>query len=379
MMTPTVRRLRAAARRGEPALQRFLERHRVPIQAEGLTTFVFVGAADRVDLEHWIYGLPGTQPFDHVPGTNLWHLSVDLPAESRIEYKLGITLDGRRSTILDPLNPRLAHDPFGANSVCSTEGYRTPEWAGPDPESRPGSIEQIEIESAALAGRRTLHVYLPARFRPGRRYPLLVVHDGSDYLRYSSLRNVLDNLITRLEVAPLIVALTDPGQRLKEYAANPRHARHITEEVLPLLADHYPLVEDPGGRGLMGASLGAVASLSTAWMHPGTWGRLMLQSGSFAFTDIGQTRRGPEFEPVVTWMNRFRADPGEPADRVYVSSGVYESLIYENRSLVPMLQRAGMQVLFTEARDGHNWENWRDRMRQGLSYLFPGPLWLTYE
>ena len=56
-----------------------------------------------------------------------------------------------------------------------------------------------------------------------------------------------------------------------------------------------------------------------------------------------------------------------------------ESLIYENRSLVPMLQRAGMQVLFTESRDGHNWENWRDRMRQGLSYLFPGPLWLTYE
>ena len=205
------------------------------------------------------------------------------------------------------------------------------------------------------------------------------MHDGSDYLRYSSLRNVLDNLITRLEVAPLIVALTDPGNRLKEYAADPRHARHITEEVLPLLADRYPLVDEPGGRGLMGASLGAVASLSTAWMHPGTWGRLMLQSGSFAFTDIGQTRRGPEFEPVVTWMNRFRADPGKPADRVYVSSGVYESLIYENRSLVPMLQRAGMQVLFTEARDGHNWENWRDRMRQGLSYLFPGPLWLTYE
>ncbi len=379
MMTPTVRRLRAAARRGEAALQRFLERHRVPIQGEGLTTFVFVGEADKVDLDHWIYGLPGTQPFDRVPGTTLWHLSIDLPARSRIEYKLGITRNGHRDTILDPLNPRRAHDPFGANSVCSTEGYQIPEWAGHDPESRPGSIEDLEIDSAALRSRRTLHVYLPARFRRGRRYPLLVVHDGSDYLRYSSLRNVLDNLITRLEVAPLIVAFTDPGNRLKEYAGDARHARHITQEVLPLLADRYPLVDEPGGRGLMGASLGAVASLSTAWMHPDTWGRLMLQSGSFAFTDIGQTRRGPEFEPVVTWMNRFRSDPGRPADRVYVSCGVYESLIYENRSLVPMLQQAEMQVLFTEARDGHNWENWRDRMRQGLSYLFPGPLWLTYE
>ena len=310
MMSPTVRRLRAAARRGEAPLLRFLEKHGVPIQGEGLTTFVFVGEADRVDLDHWIYGLPGTQPFDRVTGTNVWHLSMDLPAESRIEYKLGVTRNGHRETILDPLNPRRAHDPFGANSVCSTEGYRTPEWAGADPDSRPGSMEHLEIDSTALGSRRTVRVYLPARFRPGRKYPLLVVHDGSDYLRYSSLQHVLDNLITRLEVAPLIVALTDPGNRLKEYAADPRHARHITEEVLPLLADRYPLVDEPGGRGLMGASLGAVASLSTAWMHPGTWGRLMLQSGSFAFTDIGKTRRGPMFEPVVTWMNRFRSDPG---------------------------------------------------------------------
>ncbi len=27
----------------------------------------------------------------------------------------------------------------------------------------------------------------------------------------------------------------------------------------------------------------------------------------------------------------------------------------------------------------HNWENWRDRLREALSTLFPGPLWLVYE
>ena len=35
-----------------------------------------------------------------------------------------------------------------------------------------------------------------------------------------------------------------------------------------------------------------------------------------------------------------------------------------------------MEVRFVEARDGHNWENWRDRLREGLSWLFPGPLLL---
>ena len=129
----------------------------------------------------------------------------------------------------------------------------------------------------------------------------------------------------------------------------------------------------------MGASFGGVASLATAWRHPRAFGRLLLQSGSFAFTDIGRTQRGPLFEPVVSFVNAFRANPGRPTDKIFVSCGMYESLIYENRSMVPFLQRTGMDVRYVESRDGHNWENWRDRLREGLSWLFPGPLWMIYE
>ncbi len=122
-----------------------------------------------------------------------------------------------------------------------------------------------------------------------------------------------------------------------------------------------------------------MASLHAAWCYPGFYGRLFLQSGSFAFTDIGAHQRGPAFDPVVRFVNEFRRSPGRPAERLFVSCGIYESLIYENRSLVPLLQEQGMQVRFQEVRDGHNWENWRDRMQDGLSWLFPGPLWMVYE
>jgi enterochelin esterase-like enzyme len=107
---------------------------------------------------------------------------------------------------------------------------------------------------------------------------------------------------------------------------------------------------------------------------------LLLQSGSFAFTDIGdRNHRGPLFDPIVAFVNELRARRMPVAEKVFVSCGTYESLIYENRSLVPLLQATGMEVRFVEARDGHNWENWRDRLREGLSWLFPGPLWLVYE
>jgi enterochelin esterase family protein len=42
-------------------------------------------------------------------------------------------------------------------------------------------------------------------------------------------------------------------------------------------------------------------------------------------------------------------------------------------------QAQGIEVKFEEARDAHNWENWRDRLRNGLSWLFPGPLWMVYD
>ncbi len=378
-MSLAIHEFERGGRREDEAVDAFLAAHPCPIVEGRSVTFVYRGEADAVFLEHWIYGLPSRQPFTRIAKTSLWYRVIDLPARSRVEYKLAVVEGGGERLIEDPLNPLRAHDPFGTNSVCHGLGYETPGFALPDPEARPGDLEEVRVDSAAFSGTRRVGVYLPARFRRTRRYPLLIVHDGQDYLRYSSLRCVLDNLIHRLEVAPLIAVLVQTSQRLTEYADDPAHARFLTDEIVPAIAARYPLIDHPASRGLMGASFGAVASLSTAWRRPGYYGRLLLQSGSFAFTDVGESRRGPVFEPVVRFMNRFRESPGRPSERVFLSCGMYESLIYENRSLVPLLQETGMSLRFVEARDGHNWENWRDRLEQGLSWLFPGPLLMVYE
>jgi enterochelin esterase family protein len=205
------------------------------------------------------------------------------------------------------------------------------------------------------------------------------VHDGEDYVRFAGLKVVLDNLIHRLEVRSMVVALIQSHDRLHEYADDARHAKFLAEDVVPQLEAAFPLVGKPAARGLAGASFGAVASLAAAWRYQGFFGNLLLQSGSFAFTDIGHHDRGPVFDPVVRFVNAFRKQPGHPAAHMFLSCGVYESLIYYNRSLVPFLQKSGLDVRYVEANDGHNWENWRDRLREGLSWLYPGPLWHVYE
>ena len=360
-------------------IDRFLSARPYPHVDGRAVTFVYRGEAEQILLRHWIYGLPSSQAFHRVDATDLWFLELDIPERSRIEYKIERVAGSTREWLMDPLNPRTARDPFGSNSVCHGEGYETPAWVRPDPEARAGEIVDLRVRSRSLGGVRRVHVYLPARFRRQRRYPLLVVHDGRDYLEYADMRTVLDNLIHRLEIPPAIVALSEPRERHLEYAAEPRHADFLSHELLPKLEARFPIVSRPSHRALVGASFGAVAALHAAWRSPGLWGRLLLQSGSFAFSDIGEHRRGPMFDPVVDFVNEFRDRPVRPADKVFVSCGVYESLIYENRSLVPLLQATGMEVRYVEARDGHNWENWRDRLRPGLSWLFPGPLWMVYE
>ena len=76
----------------------------------------------------------------------------------------------------------------------------------------------------------------------------------------------------------------------------------------------------------MGASFGGVASLWTAWNHPGVFGKLLLQSGSFVFTDVGHHGRGPLWDPVVGFINDFRLDPARIDAQVFASCGTFESL-----------------------------------------------------
>lgn len=355
------------------SVQSFVEDHTFPLQDGSRTTFVFHGPAEAVRLQHWLDGSPKSQNFQRHEDVDIWHLTLHLPEKSRIEYKLEVVDNGQTRLIHDPLNPLLAHDPFGANSVCYGPGYEIPDWTLPDPTTQGGTIEEVGIESGALGGSRDLGIYLPAGHDEDSSHPALIVHDGSDFLEFSDLKTVLDNLIYRGEIAPLVVALIDPVDRFQEYAGDPGHAQHVAEEVLHLLQEEYGVSSRAADHGLMGASFGAVASLYTAWRFPRIFGRLLLQSGSFVVTGSGLERLAPEFRPIVAFSQLFRTNPRAVSEKIYVSCGQFESLVHPNRELVPLLEAAGMEVRYTETPDGHNWENWRDRLREGLSFLFPGP------
>lgn len=356
--------LDSAAAGEEALLAAIRQRGGTPIAVGKTSTFLFVGEAEAVGLHHWMDVFRPLPPFQRIPGTPLWALTVELPERSRIEYKLSVKRHGRRRLLLDHLNPRRARDPFGTNSLVTGPGYVRPAWSLPADSVPAGTLEDIEIKSAAFGDTRIARLYLGPGIDRAAPVPLLIAHDGSEYVEFAALTAVLDNLIDAGELPPLACALSDPGERNREYTGDDRHAAHLVDELIPAVAGK--VLVDPQRRVCLGASLGGVASLHAAWSYPEAFSGLILQSGSFVRALGGRHRRGPVFIPVVRFMREFESRPRPLPRRVHVSCGRFDGLIADNRLMASELRTRGVEVGYDEAPDGHNWENWRDRLRAGL-------------
>jgi enterochelin esterase-like enzyme len=345
-----------------------------PWSRDHVATFAVLAEADAVYLRHRVNAWPDDLELARIPGTDLWFLTIELEWGSRVEYQFEIRRDGQWWRFNDPYNPRLARSPVGDCSVCGGPGYAVPDWATFRAETDLGQLVDLQVHSSAQGRDNRITVYLPARFETSMPYPLLVVHDGGDYLDYASMKLVLDNLIHDKKLAKIIVAFTHPGERLTEYPDDPDHAQWITRELLPRLEREFPLLAAPSGRCLMGTSFGAVAALSTAVRFADVYGSLLLQSGSFLYSDaaVWHGEGATVFDPVVRFIDRYRAAPVRAVDRAFISCGAYEDLVDANRAMLPVFRSTGMQINYVESRDGHSWESWRDQFGPGLCWLFPG-------
>jgi len=367
---PVIARLLAAGAPSAAAVDTALTDREFPLVEPGAATFVYRGPAEHVHLLRFIAGVERT-PLRQVPGTDLWTLRLPVEDGGRFEYKLGVQHAGHEHWINDPLNPARAGDPFGENSVCRTFGYARPDWTWPHG-APAGRIEPLAIDSAVFGEDRQDSVYVPAAEAPDAGFPLLVIHDGDDFMTYADLAVSLDNLIAAGDVPPLVAALVQSRDRMAEYPRGRRHARYLVREVLPALAARYHLSDQPRSRVLLGASLGAVASLATAFRYPGVFGGLVLKSGSFIFDEEKLRQRPhPVFHQAARLVRAMRRAPAlPPTTRAFVSTGELEGLADENRALAEFLRAQGVDVLFKSAWDGHHWHNWRDQLRDGLMWVF---------
>jgi enterochelin esterase-like enzyme len=296
-----------------------------------------------------------------------FRLRFPRPDADRFEYLLELTpRRGSARIVPDPTNPLCARGPFGEKSVIEFPGYEPPAWVLDDEVVR-GDLRELTIRSRRLWKVPAL-LWSPAEADLQAPRPLLVVHDGPEYADYSSLLQLFDHLVDFGETPEFRALLLPPGARRDElYSASTRYANALVQELLPAARAEAPSRHPPV---LLGASLGALAALHAHVLHPGVFGGLFLQSGSFFRRRFdAHEARFPRFGRITRFVGQLHGRRETIAIPTVVTCGTAEENLANNRDLADALELRGWPVTTFWNRDAHNWICWRDALHPHLAEL----------
>ncbi|CAN5481435.1 hypothetical protein BH23ACT9_BH23ACT9_02410 [soil metagenome] len=317
-------------------------------------------------------------------GDGVWTVEMPRPVDAhRLEYAFIVDhRDGGEAFLTDPLNPLAADGPFGAKSVVRLPGYTTPAWLeAPLPQGE-GSISWADLPLPRFAVGLPCGIWQPPGATPEDRLPLLIAHDGPEYADLAGLLRLMAVAAATTGI-PATATPTDPARaalprlppwriallapvpdrRDETYSAAARYADALAFTVLPWLERTAP--QPPGSRPvLMGASLGALAALHAAHRHPGRFGGLFLQSGSyFRLRTDGHERDFAHFDRVSRVVGQILATTraSRPLPMT-MTCGLVEENLANNRVMADALKAAGHDVRLVDSLDGHTYTAWRDTL-----------------
>jgi enterochelin esterase-like enzyme len=256
-----------------------------------------------------------------------------------------------------------------------------------------GRLTSERLYSRVLAGERELLIWLPQSYatEPGRRFPLIVLHDGTNVFDPSTSRvsgadwaadewvNLLSSHGTMPEAIVAGVChpegYSEENVTLRDFDLSPEmggraYAEFIATELLAHMDTHYRTLATPSARTLGGAGLGAAATFLTALRHPGVFEKFACLSTSFA--DLSQS---PPESAVL--LGALEASPDLPQGRFYFdygTRGVDASAGPYHERLEALLGRRGGQngpnFRLSRVEGGsHDEISWRWRFGAALRFL----------
>ncbi len=313
--------------------------------------------------------VPGRRRFRRT-GTG-WLLSIPRPDLNRLEYRLLLTTrSGETSVVCDSENPERVNTAFGERSVALMPGYVRPEWLRVEAEPGVMTKDVIEGDDARIEGDDDgidipITVWSPAGLESVEPAPLLVVHDGPEYVELAQLDQYAAVMIASGALPPFRMALMHPVERDAWYAAN---ADYVAAELAALdkLTDEVSVV---GEMVVMGASLGGLTAVLIALAAGSRFGGVLSQSGSFFSTELDpQESSYPFFEQVTAGVRSIVTSPapGSPL-QIVMTCGRMEENFANNDAMSSALAELGHLVAFTAVADLHNYTAWRDALDPALT------------
>lgn len=311
-------------------------------------------ASDHTDMDR------APQPVD---AGKVSSFRLTLPDDVYFEYAF---IDAEGDMKADPVNELGASNPwYPSASAIVGPSYRPSPYAQLGEETARGSLERHRLTSERLDRIVRVNVYTPEEYS-GQTLPLVLVFDGTAFLRLAGLPRVLEALVAEGEARPARLVFIEPNDRSSEYGFNDEYRSFILGELLPFLDHDYPVGKE---RIVLGASLGGLMSATLALLHPEEFGGVVSFSGAF----LGSPEEREFYASRHSWVvERVRESKALPL-RWYAEVGTIEWLTGVNRELHRVLVDKNYRHGYRERNAGHNWVNWRNGLADALRFaLDPG-------
>jgi enterochelin esterase-like enzyme len=292
---------------------------------------------------------------------DLWTYSLELDSAAYLEY-----------AFLDPRTKKRVKDPFNKTTVFNGIKHYNHYFYMPEAAPTPYATKRRGVPSGRVTrhlvdtwmiqnnGKRELHLYQPPVKGP---VPLLLVYDGTDYLKRAMLNVIVDNLIHEKRIRPIAMAFLQNGddRRGVEYACSDATLMSVEHSVLPFAAKKLNLIDitkNRGAYGVLGASFSGLMSVYTGLRMPEIFGKVIAQSSVFE-------AEGRDFVAV----DLIRAKMSREI-KIWMDIGHFDWLLEDNRRMQPLLQKNGYNVTYHEFAGGHNYTSWRDELPRALEVMF---------
>ncbi len=327
------------------------------IESDTIACFLFRGSASNVnvpgDANNWDVT---AWPMHKLSSTDLWYYSRSFESDARLEYKF--YQDG--NWILDPRNPKQVTSTYGPNSELQMPKYVPPPEVEYYADIPHGQLKDSTFYSTNLGNSRTIRVYTPPGYNSAAAdsFPVVVFHDGLEYISLAFANNVLDYLIAKKLISPIIGVFVPPVNRDPEYIGNQQDqlAAFVASELMPYIDSHYRTIRNPRSRATVGISNGGNIALWICYKYPQEFGN----AGSFSGNIQPSTTAAYETSSLLPIQ-------------MYVDFGTYEPYIQGvSQTFIDTAQQKGYSVKYSEWHQGHNWGNWRAHLHNALEYFFPG-------
>ncbi|HEX4264266.1 MAG TPA: SMP-30/gluconolactonase/LRE family protein [Verrucomicrobiae bacterium] len=273
-----------------------------------------------------------------------------------------------------------------AATAFAIDDYKPGPDSLPQPGVPHGQVTSYTIDQSKIfpGTTRTYWIYVPQQYDPAKPAPLLIMQDG---IRFNA-PNVLDNLINKKDIPPIIAAFVAPGvvpalssnttlprfNRSYEYdGLSDEYAHFLLDELLPHIVAEQKLnlSTNANDRMIAGESSGAIAAFTAAWHRPDAFRRVFSAIGTY----VG-LRGGNEFPTLI------RKTEPKPI-RIFLQDGSNDLNIYggnwflADQEMLSALDFAGYDVNYNWGDGAHNGKHSTSIFPDAMRWLwrdYPAPI-----